>query len=233
MNKLTIKNSILSAIALGFATQANAVVVSWTDWTAVTATAPGAIGELTADGSTVDVTYSGPYAFVTTDAGTNYWTEGTPAPYTAGEVENAPPASDIVALNAGGTKTITFSEAIQDPYLALVSWNGNTVDFGDDVFEVISEGAGFWGSGTIIPNADNTGFFGSGEVHGIIKFEGSFTSLTFTDTPENWHGFTIGVAGLADDGNGDGQVPIPGTLALLGIGGFGVFFSRRRPIKAT
>jgi hypothetical protein len=220
---------LAGALLIAASTQASAIVVSWTDWTDVTANPTGAIGELQAGGTTVDVTYSGPYRFVTTDNGTNYWTEGSPAPYTSGEVENAPPASDIVALNAGGTKTITFSEAIQDPYLALVSWNGNDVDFGDDVFSIVSQGRGYWGQGTILPNLDSTGFTGSGEVHGIIKFSGSYTSLTFTDTSENWHGFTVGVAGLAEDDD-NGVVPVPAPLALLGIGLAGVGLMRRRAV---
>lgn len=38
--------------------------------------------------------------------------------------------------------------------------------------------------------------------------------LIFTDTSENWHGFTVGVAGLA----GGPTVPEPASLALLGLG---------------
>lgn len=215
------------AVALGMSSQAGAVVVSWTDWTSTSAVASGVTGELSVGATTVDVTYTGAYQFAQTSGGTNYWTESTPAPYTGGEVDNAPPAADIIALNAGGTKTITFSEAIQDPYLALVSWNNNTVDFGSDLFEVVSQGRGYWGVGTIVPNGTMTGFYGSGEVHGIIKFSGSFTSLTFTDTSENWHGFTIGVAGLANNGGGNGSVPAPAPLALLGLGLVGMAYRRK------
>src|SRR3546814_17527729 len=76
-----------------------------------------------------------------TSSGTNYWIENNPAPYTSGSVDNAPPTTDIIALSAGGLKTITFSQAVTDPYLALVSWNGNSGDFSQP-FDVISQGCG-------------------------------------------------------------------------------------------
>src|SRR3546814_5773478 len=63
----------------------------------------------------------GPYGFAQTSSGTNYWIENNPAPYASGSVDNAPPTTDIIALGAGGLKTITFSQAVTDPYLALVS----------------------------------------------------------------------------------------------------------------
>ena len=49
---------------------------------------------------------------------------------------------------------------------------------------------------------------GSGEPHGVIEFQGTFSSISWTSlTNETWNGFTIGVRGLA--------VPEPQSLALL------------------
>lgn len=48
-------------------------------------------------------------------------------------------------------------------------------------------------------NASGTGFLGIGEFHRVIALSGSFYSISFTHTTENWHGFTIRVAGLATD----------------------------------
>ena len=201
---------------------AQAVTVSWTDWTGAGGTQ--ADGSLLVGATSVGVHYDGPIIFAQTGCGTNYWTEGSPAPYTGGSVDNAPPGCDIVALSAGGLKTITFSEAILDPYIALVSWNGNVVEFSADI-EIISQGAGFWGNGTMVLNADGDGFTGVGEVHGIIRLSGSFTSISFTDTSENWHGFTVGVAGL---GEPPIDTPEPGMLGLLGLGLMGMASMRRR-----
>lgn len=216
----------VSVACVALSASAQATIVNWTDWTS--ATTNQVTGTLDVGGTSVGITYAGPYAFAQTSGGTNYWTEGTPAPYTGGSVENAPPASDLIALNTGGLKTITFSEAVLDPYIALVSWNGNVVEFSTGI-DVISEGCGFFSCGTIVLNDAGDGFTGQGEVHGIIRLSGSFTSISFTDTSEFWHGFTIGVAGLGD-GNPppDGEVPEPAALGLLGLGLIGLGTLRRR-----
>ena len=138
------------------------------------------------------MTYTGNYDFAQTAGGTNYWNPG--APYLSGTVSNAPPASDIIALARGGTNTITFSQAVLDPIIALVSWNGVTANFSAPI-DLLSSGCGFWACGTF-GAVTATGFTGSGELHGAIRLTGSFTSITFTDTAENWHGLTIGVVDL-------------------------------------
>jgi hypothetical protein len=124
-------------------------------------------------------------------------------------------------LGTGGSKTITFSQVIQDPILALVSWNGNTVDFGVPI-EILSYGTGYWGSGTPILNASGTGFYGSGEVHGVIRLPGNYSSIAFTDTSEYWHGFTVGVTSLPD------SVPEPASMLLMGTGLAGLIGACRK-----
>jgi hypothetical protein len=203
---------------------AQSALVSWTDWTNTSAVASAVSGTLTFGSNTVNVTYSGLYSFAQTNgSGNNYWNPS--APYLSSLVGNAPPGTDIIALNTGGTKTITFSQAVQDPILALVSWNSNTVDFGVPI-TILNSGPGYWGSGTPILNATGTGFFGSGEVHGIIELAGTYNSITFTDTSENWHGFTVGAVGLPST-----SVPEPATMLLFGTGLAGVAGLRLRRKK--
>jgi hypothetical protein len=221
--KLFVRSCSVLCLLLGLIQPALAQTAYWTDWTQVTTAAPGVLGTLTVGSSTVDVTFSGAYSFAQTSGGTNYWNPS--APYISSAVANAPPASDIIALSAAGTATITFSAAVQDPLLGLVSWNTNTVDFGVPI-EILSYGQGFFGNGTPILNLDGDGFFGSGEVHGVIRLPGSYTSITFTHTSENWHGFTVGVVGLG--GPPPNGVPEPATLLLFGAGLVGLVGLRRR-----
>ncbi len=216
------KKKLLTGLAVGMlmATgieSAQAALISWTDWTSSADSTVS--GSMIVEGSPVDVTFNGPYLVAQTSGGTNFWNPS--APYISTDVDNAPPASDIIELGTGGSKTITFSQVIQDPILALVSWNGNTVDFGVPI-EILSFGAGFWGNGTPILNAGGTGFFGSGEVHGVIQLPGAHSSITFTDTSESWHGLTVGVAGSPN------SVPEPAAMLLMGTGLAGLIGARRK-----
>lgn len=169
--------------------------------------------------TSVNVAYSGTGAhnFVQTGTGINYWTG--PA-YTQGTIDNAPPASELVALNQGGTVTINFSQTVQDPLIGLVSWNNNTVDFGTPI-QFDSFGPGFLGNGSPVLNSTGTGFFGSGELHGVLRIPGSYDSIMFTHTGEFWHGFTVGASGLAS------PVPIPAAVWLFSSGIIGLAGMRK------
>ena len=218
----TMHRFYLGALLSFVASATLAAPVYWTDWISQTAATSSVQGTLTTPTSTINVGFSGAYSFAQTSGGTNYWNPS--APYTSATVDNAPPAADIIALNTSGTATVTFSQAVTDPFIALVSWNGNTANFGVPI-NILSFGAGFWGNGTPILNPQGDGFLGSGEVHGVIRLPGTYTSISFTHTSENWHGFTVGVAGLADNG---GTVPEPGTLTLLAFGLLGLVMRQLR-----
>lgn len=199
-----------SALALA-APHAASAAITWTDWqqagaNVVTGTAGG-----------VGVTYTGSYQFAQTNGGIAYW--DSPAwDGTAGR----PAGSDIVALNTAGTKTITFSTAVDEAYLAIMSWNGqSTVSF-DRTFTQQGwvRGCGYWGCG-LLTNVTPVSFTSTGESHGILKFAGPITSLTFTESNnENWHGIQVGI----------NAVPEPSTWAMLilGFGAVGGALRERR-----
>ena len=196
---------ILPALVLALAplSAAHAAQVTWTDWTTSN---PGLVtGTLAVPSGNIGVSASGAFIRTQISGGTNYWIPS--APYIGAAIENAPPGTDIIELNVGGTETITFSQAVVDPLIALVSWNGNTVKFSTPI-DIVSHGRGFWGDGTPVPNATGDGFFGSGEVHGVVRLPGTYTSISFTHTSENWHGFTVGITSA---------VPEPDTRVLLAL----------------
>ncbi|MBL8587244.1 MAG: PEP-CTERM sorting domain-containing protein [Methylobacteriaceae bacterium] len=198
---------------------AQAATVQWTDWhTAGANTVRGSIGAITVRFTSPNA----PIAFAITGGGTDYWVDNG---YTQGLV-NRPTGTDIIALDQGGTRTILFSQAVNDVYLAFTSWNGNTAVFSQP-FSVVAQGCGYWGCGSFAVNGSSDGFFGLGEVHGVLKFAGPVTSLSFGDSSENWHGLTVGI-GVASG------VPEPSTWAmmLIGFAGLGLA-ARRRRMDAT
>ena len=217
-------SAVIIGVAGVAATQVQAQNVNWADLT--TAGTDQVTGNIQVGATSVGVIFVGPYSFANTNGGTFYWTEPVPSqrPYTGGSVTNAPPTSDIIALDQGGLKTITFSQAVTDPYLALLSWNGNAATFTQQ-FQTISSGYGFYGPGSFTAVTPFT-FVAEGELHGIIRFNGTFTSVSFTDRTENFHAIQIGIGGVAPP---SGAVPEPATwgMMLLGFGAMSIALRQR------
>lgn len=197
--------SVLMALA---APAANAV--TWTDWTSASSTtASGMAGSV---GVTFSST-SGMAGWNITGGGTNYYN-----PWPGGAAQ--PDSTEILRVYVGGTRTITFSQAVTGVELALVSWNvGGTVSF-NHAFTSSAIGCGYWGCGSITPVSGNTGFIANGEVHGTLTFAGPITTLTITDASENWHGLTVGIGAVVPE-------PASYALMLLGLGALGAAARRR------
>ena len=114
------------------------------------------------------------------NTGTNYWNPSTP--YLSTTVANAPAQTDIIGLSAAGTSTITFSQPVTDPLIALVSWNGADVTFNAPIVP-LSSGCGFWGCGSFA-NVTSDQFTGSGELHGVLEVVGTETPSIFRESHE-------------------------------------------------
>jgi len=206
--------------ALGLSCGAHALPVNWANWTAGTVGANGtATGSFNTATGNVNISYNGELAFIETGTGTNYFNPSTP--YVSALVDNPPPAAEMLALSVAASKTMSFSQAVDNLFFAIVSLNGNGYRFNSD-FEIVSTGQGFWGNGTLTKVNLGGGQFqlnGTGEPHGVIRFTGSVSSITWTSlTNEFWNGITVGTYGIATEVPTTPPVtpiPEPETYALM------------------
>lgn len=197
----------------------------WTDWqSATTGNNGSASGVITLqDASTINVSYTGGLYFAQTPNGADYW---SPNVYTSAVVSNAPDSlnNGILAIGTGSAlDTITFSRAVVNPIMSIVSLNGPTFTF-DAPFTVLSSGCGYWGCGNLSYGAGNV-LSSNGEGHGTIQFNGTFTSISFSESgAENWRGITVGVS----------PTPEPETYAMMiaGLGLVGSIARRRKTALA-
>lgn len=226
--------------SLSIVSVASAVPYYYTDWTAANASGGTASGTITLpDSSTVKVDFKAVYAngtlgnlaFAQIIGGTNYWNPSTP--YISSQVDNAPPGTDIIALEGGQNQIyrVTLSEAIKDPIMSIVSLgrggSNTTYDF-NAPFTIVSQGAGYWGgSSTALAQLPGDILQGN-EGHGTIQFLGTFSTFEWTvPTPEYWHGFTFGIR-TTEKIEPSNPVPEPSTFLLLGAGLAGIGFLRRK-----
>ena len=196
----------------------------WTDWTAATAGTPGsATGTLNGIG----VNYAGEVLSNRVINGTfsPFW---APASSFVGGTASTSPASvgDIITLSgATGTNTVTFASPIINPVLAIWSLGAPSV----------AATFTFSASPTLQAGGPNVSFGGSSitvagnvvsgrEGNGVVRFDGTFSSISWTDTPEFYYGFTVGTAGSAQVPS----IPEPSSWALLGVGLIALAIKRRR-----
>jgi len=220
MKKISLTFAIATALAVSPA--AFASPVTWTQWMSATA-GPAATGTASGTMGSTTVTYTGQTSGLgigyAGTVGTYYPGEGNPTWWPASSysgpgtgIDNAPPTTDNLVSMEGGTgdlETITFSSAVEDPYIAIWSLGqgGVTASFMfSDPFTIVACGPSNEYGGGCITESSGTVF--GAEGNGVIQFSGSFSSISFT-TPayENWYGFTVGEA-----------TPEPSSLILLGSG---------------
>ena len=166
----------------------------WTSWMSDTAGSPGsASGSL----SGVTVSYHGEVDANTVINGTSAdWSE--PASSFIGGASTTSPGivGDIITENGSytGTNTLTFASRVTDPLIAIWSLGapGNASSYtfsATPTFE--AGGPDTYGGGPITVSGD---VVSGQEGSGVIEFTGSFSSISWTDTFENYYGFTVGEA---------------------------------------
>ncbi len=196
---------IATAMCLLAVIPASANTITWTVWTSGTA---GNAGSTT-------IGYSGPSIG---------WYSAYPSwnpvsTFSGGSISNAP-NDGIIRLtggsNASGTNTVTFSQPVTDPVMAIWSLGNPSLTaqfvFGSsEPFTIESGGPSTEYGGSSIFLCSTYTVCGA-EGNGTIQFHGTFTSLTWTNPVyEYWYGFTVGVPQAA-------PVPEPASLALFGSG---------------
>ncbi len=199
--------------------------VVWADWTSAQVGNPnGSVtGTLNFGAVTVNVTYSGE-VFNTTQlngTGTDYYSPTTT--YTTAVVPNPPLTGMVTFVGGAAVDTISFSPAISNPILAIMSQGspGVNVDFAfDSPFQILSTGPGWWGGGPALTQTGNT--LHGAESDGLIQFNGTFSSISWTASTGDtyYNGITVGaVAPATGTGGaaGTGGSPDSGACAASGV----------------
>lgn len=158
--------------------------------------------------------------------GNNYWTRNGVDP--SGAYAVTPSNLSFIQLVGAASGMITFSSAVTNPYLALISVGQPGVETRltfSDPFSIVSRNdspanLAYWDTNPDVVSYIDGSTLVSREFSGLIQFHGTFTRISLSTTGENWHGFTVGVPS---------QVPEPASLALLALGlTGGVIATRRR-----
>ncbi len=200
----------------------------WTDWSAFSAGAPGsATGTLNA----VGVSYSGEVLgnSVVNGGAAGLWAPSTS--FIGGTVTTSPASvGDMITLNGTSTalNVLTFSAPVTNPVFAIWSLGqpGLQASFTFDAAPTLQVGgpnANYGGQSVSVLGNTVSGF----EGNGVVQFSGSFTSISWTNTPEHYYGFTVGTAGTAP------PIPEPSTWALLAGGIAALGLARRRRSAAA
>jgi len=218
------KARIVLAAALSAACLPVAAQTAWTDWTAAT---PGEPGSAAGTLGGIAVTYTGEVLGNTVING-SFAPSWAPSTSFVGGTVTASPATvgDIITMNGSSlTNVLTFASPIVNPVFAIWSLGagGAPASFtfnATPTFEVGGPNVGFGGQAITVAGNTVSGI----EGNGVVQFNGTFSSISFTSTNENFYGFTVGRNGPV------GAVPEPETWALtaLGLGVLGALGRKRR-----
>jgi len=179
----------------------------------------------------ITVTYNGEIISLPTTTNGSFagWQPGSS--FIGGAVTTSPDTvGDIIGLEGSytGINTVTFASPVVDLVMAIWSLGSPSVltsfDFSNatPIFVVGGPNADFGGQAiTVVGNTVN-----GLEGNGVVQFTGPISSISWTDTPELWYGFTVGSTALAPI-----HVPEPSSLALLSAAiGLCLFGQMRQPL---
>jgi len=218
--------SLPSIALLLFATPAPAVTV-WTNWTSFTL---GSNGGESAAGSVggVGVSYSGELDNAVINGTSNIWAPNSS--FIGGTVTTSPSTVNDDLPNGTSTRVnaLTFATPLENPVFAIWSLGapGLPASFIFNATPTLEAGgpnSQFGGSSIIVNGNTVTG----SEGNGVVQFTGTFNSISWTNTFENFYAFTVGINGPLQPPS---SVPEPSSLLLtsLGLLGFALRLRKRK-----
>jgi hypothetical protein len=176
----------------------------------------------------VPVTYSGQVIAFVINGTSNIWFPNTS--FVGGTVTASPSTvGDDIRLNGNfaGTNTITFGTPVENPVFAIWSLGSPGIGAAFNFNQTPTLQAGGPNSqfgGSSITVGGNT--VRGNEGNGVVQFTGTFSSLSWTNTPENFYAFTVGINGPL--GPGPSPVPEPASSVLVLVGLLAVVLRFRR-----
>jgi hypothetical protein len=219
--KILARCMLLAPSIFLFAATAQAATL-WTDWTSFT------IGSATGSVDGLGVSYSGELDNASILGFSPIWSPDSS--FTGGTVTASPSVvGDDLRLNGSstGTNTITFDSPVENPVFAIWSLGspGIAASFTFDATPTLQAGgpnSQFGGSSiTVLGNVVS-----GNEGNGVVQFTGTFSSISWTNTFENFYAFTVGSNGPLEPG--PTPVPEPMSLTLVGSGLVGLVWRLRK-----
>jgi len=193
---------------------------SWTDWTSAS---NGSSGSAAGTLGGVGVSYSGEVLGSVINGFSSIWAPNSS--FIGGTVTTSPSivGDDIRLQGIPGTNTITFTSPVENPVFAIWSLGspGAAASFTFNATPTLQAGgpnSSFGGSSITVSGDVVSGR----EGNGVVQFSGTFTSISWTDTPEFFYAFTVGLNGPLS------PVPEPAVLTLLGAGFAGLVWTLRK-----